>query len=176
MTPTRFRPSPLSKATLFSGKQEGKPVEELFVEILEPRVLFSAAPVESGEVSEAATVQEANPTPSAVAPAELGDAGTSAATPDLELLSLEVVESLAAEARQRWIDSGISAEQVSASRCDPLRHRRRGWRAPRSGQRIHHHDRRRCGWRWRGSLVHRSHAEGGRGVRRNEQRFGERAV
>lgn len=40
--------------------------------------------------------------------------GGSDAIPELELVSLEVVESLAAEARQRWIDSGISAEQVSA--------------------------------------------------------------
>lgn len=119
MTPKRFRLSSFWKAILVSGEQGGKRAKEPFVEILEPRVLFSAAPVEVGEVSEEATVQEARPTPSAEVlaesgDAESGDAAAGAAIPELELLSLEVVETLAAEARQRWIDSGISAEQVSA--------------------------------------------------------------
>ena len=125
-----------------SGSVEHK---ELSAELLEPRILYSAAPISvEGEVSaapveqtpaQAAEVVAAQspspaverPTPVTVpageeAPVEAGDSEVSP-TQDIELvdvdaasatLNQEIVEAMAAEARQRWIESGISEEQIAA--------------------------------------------------------------
>ena len=114
----------------------------LSAEQLEPRILYSAAPVpvDGGEVdapaqeapagaSQTAAVEAPAPVveaPAAVAaeavPTESGD-GEVTASQEVELvdvdadaaqLNQEVVETLAEEARQRWIDSGISEEQIAA--------------------------------------------------------------
>jgi len=109
------------------------------VEQLEPRILYSAAPVEASTADEAPAQEEAPATPVAeVAPVAeaplavdvpvpvegngggVGDVSESqeVALVDVDdaatVLNQEVVETLAAEARQRWIDSGISAEQIAA--------------------------------------------------------------
>jgi len=113
----------------------------LSAEQLEPRILYSAAPVEAAApVAEVeAPVQEAPesgavaPTPvseipvetplPAVAPVDSDGEGEISANREVALvdvneeasmLNQDVVETLAAEARQRWIDSGISAEQIAA--------------------------------------------------------------
>jgi len=126
-----FRPQvgPLSGEQLLAAEQ------------LEPRILYSAAPAPaSAEAVEEAPAQldsdsEASMT-AAQASAEFEVAGTAAAVPAVSeregevsgevavdlvavddgaaSLNQEVVEILAAEARQRWIESGISAEQIAA--------------------------------------------------------------
>lgn len=94
--------------------------QPLFAEQLEPRVLFSAAPVQAPPVEDASTAttapadpavdaQPAQPDESSQVEVELTDIGDLSSS-----LNQAVVESLAVEARQRWIDSGISAQQLSA--------------------------------------------------------------
>ena len=117
----------------------------LSAEQLEPRILYSAAPVpvEGGEAEAPAQAAPADAAPNVAeapapvaevpvvvaaegeaetAPAESGS-GELATDQGLELvdvdadaaqLNQEVVEALAEEARQRWIDSGISEEQIAA--------------------------------------------------------------
>jgi len=119
-------------------KSIGCDSKTLTAEQLEPRILYSAAPVEVPGDDVEAPAQEA----SAAAPAAADAAAESqVATPvaavvegdgenseiaqgqevaliDVDeaavTLNQEVVETLAAEARQRWIDSGISAQQIAA--------------------------------------------------------------
>ncbi|MBL9154357.1 MAG: LEPR-XLL domain-containing protein [Verrucomicrobiales bacterium] len=97
--------------------------ESLDCEALEPRVLFSGAPVEPAE-AEAADTQapaqdaaESTEATSAEAPAEASVSGEAAATlvnTGSATLNEETLAAIAEAAKQRWIDSGISAEQLDA--------------------------------------------------------------
>ena len=118
-------------------------VDSLSVEQLEPRILYSAAPVEApaDEATDAsAAVEDAAPTVAADAvsvPAPVEDAAPMAVAPlavqadESEIsssqavalvdtderaaaLNQETVEILASEARRRWIESGISDQQLAA--------------------------------------------------------------
>jgi len=110
--------------------------DELTAEALEPRILYSAGPVEVPSVD--ASVQEVTAQPEvATAPAQVEEKVTPAAEPvaseagagelsvdqQIDLVAIdaqaaalnqETVEILAAEARQRWIDAGISEGQIAA--------------------------------------------------------------
>lgn len=76
----------------------------LQLDALEPRVLFSAAPVEAPQEPTEAEVSQA--------PAEVATEQGQVA--DQTGLSQEAVDAIAAEAKQRWVDSGLSQEQVDA--------------------------------------------------------------
>jgi len=123
-------------------KSIGYDSKTIAAEQLEPRILYSAAPVDAS-VTEAETPTQEAPAaapadavvetpPMAEAPAEVpvaaaieGDGENSEIAEGQEValidvdqvtatLNQDVVETLAVEARQRWIDSGISAEQIAA--------------------------------------------------------------
>ncbi|MBL9154410.1 MAG: VCBS repeat-containing protein, partial [Verrucomicrobiales bacterium] len=104
------------------------PYRHLQVEAIEPRILFSGAPVEptEGETADAqAPADEATELVLAVSPEApasadgagvSGDSGatlvaTGSGTADL---NAETLAAIADAAKQRWIDAGISAEQLSA--------------------------------------------------------------
>jgi hypothetical protein len=125
-----------------ADRQSSSP--ELSAEALEPRILYSAAPVEvpaqtpaPAEETPASPAASAEPAAAVAAPTPVADAPAAVEAPapvedgqgdlpadvavdlvDVDAptatLNQEVVETLAAEARQRWIDSGISADQLAA--------------------------------------------------------------
>ncbi|MBL9152244.1 MAG: LEPR-XLL domain-containing protein, partial [Verrucomicrobiales bacterium] len=102
-------------------------LSETQIEALEPRILFSGAPVEAPEApqppAETATSpeqpgligeatgsdQEDAPTVSGTTPVALVETGAASGS-----LNAATLEAIAAAARQRWIESGLSAEQVAA--------------------------------------------------------------
>jgi hypothetical protein len=79
----------------------------LFAEALEPRVMFSAtpAPVEQEEPVEEAPVAQEAPMAGGSQEGQVGDPTE---------LSQEDLQEIVAAARQRWVASGISAEQLAA--------------------------------------------------------------
>ena len=139
MKPKRKSRSQGRKLFRSSGEPE---IKRLDVEALESRILYSAAPVEAPAEAEAATEAPAHAAPSvaaAPAPAAAQEAAPQAQAPQavpandgetsipadqgvtivnvdapVADITQEQVEEVAAAARQRWIDSGISDEQVAA--------------------------------------------------------------
>ena len=138
----------------FTGRRQSD-LRWLAAEQLEPRILYSAAPVEvpatveqlaPAQEAAVAVQDEANPRTAATelmadseeipsvatatavaAPVDGAESGSGeeGVSPEQEVelvdldaptasLNRETVEALAAEARQRWIDSGISEEQIAA--------------------------------------------------------------
>lgn len=94
-----------SASKSLSSSQSGQgahQIAELQLDSLEPRVLFSAAPVETPtEVDAGETVQ-----------AQSGESIQQGQAGDSTGLTQESLEVIANAAKQRWIDSGISAAQL----------------------------------------------------------------
>ncbi|MCB1066390.1 MAG: LEPR-XLL domain-containing protein, partial [Verrucomicrobiae bacterium] len=104
---TFHRTQPTDTAEDIAAGSQKQP-RSLELDALEPRVLFSAAPVEApADADDTDTVQVdmATPDDGATQQGQVGDS---------TLLTQEAVNVIAEAAKQRWIDSGISEAQLDA--------------------------------------------------------------
>ncbi|MCB1092617.1 MAG: hypothetical protein KDL87_13870, partial [Verrucomicrobiae bacterium] len=90
------------------------------LESLEPRTLFSGAPVEAPDEGGAEDSQEPATVEESIQPSSIGEETGSDPESGTEMvggggsLNAETLTAIAAAAKQRWIESGISAEQLAA--------------------------------------------------------------